>query len=380
MNNFKLSRRNILATSAAVTLTTMVGANSALALPFGRAAPAAAAPQEDIIFVDSSAAQLAGIRRVVIANYVVAFQIEAKDFREATRFNRAETAASLAWNNPDVAMMQQITDAGYAKLKAEFIAKGIEVLDTSVLASQPMYQTIQRQTGFGSPAYWGNGDGRAILVGATGLPPYRGYGPETGNFEAVNFNARDTAGSAPNPPTMMKALTPYQMPGWEIDLAKSLDAVVVKAWQVVNFGKVEAGANRWGFGGGGGTLERAEHTANATTHVRIREEQSRISFRLPTSTVRAGIRVRQIPATYMAPPKDGDVVVALGNPIFLGSNLFSVSETGATSSQRTREFLLGGAAHLNAGAHLEQPALYLTRVSGAVDELMGKLVGAALGR
>ena len=165
MNNFKLSRRNILATSAAATLASMIGANSAAALPFGRPAENnSAAQQADIIFVDSSAAQLAGIRRVVIANYVVAFQIEAKDFREATRYNRAETAASLAWDNPDVAMMQQITDAGYAKLKAEFIAKGIEVLDTSVLAGQPMYQTLQRQTGFGSPAYWGNGDGRAVLV------------------------------------------------------------------------------------------------------------------------------------------------------------------------------------------------------------------------
>ena len=216
-----------------------------------------------------------------------------------------------------------------------------------------------------------------LQVGATGLPPYRGYGPETGNFEAGNYN---TAGSAANPPTMMKALTPYQMPGWEIDLAKALDAVVVKAWQVVNFGKVVAGANRWGFAGGGGTLDRAEHTANATTHVRIREEQSRISFRLPNSSNRTGVRVRQMPNTYMAPPKDGDVVVALGNPIFVGSNLFSVRETGATSGQRTREFLLGGATHMNAGAHLEQPALYQTRVSGAVDELMGKLLGAALGR
>lgn len=377
MTKSNLSRRNLMLGVGAGTLISPLGGLPLQALPFGRSAPAAAAPQADIIFVDSSAAGLAGIKRVVIANYVIAFQIEAKDVREGTRFNRAETAASLTWDNADVNMMQQITDAGYARLKAEFIAKGIEVLETSVLANQPMYQNIQRQTGFGSPAYWGNGDGRAILVGASGLPPFRSYGPETGNFEGGNYNS---AGSGANPPTMMKALTPYQMPGWEIDLAKALDAAVVKAWQVVNFGKVVAGANRWGFAGSGGTLDQTEHTANATTHVRIREEQSRISFRLPNSTNRSGVRVRQMPNSYMAPPKDGDVVVALGNPIFLGSNLFSQSEEGLTSSQRTREFLLGGVKHINAAAHLEQPALYQTRVSGAVSELMGKLVGAALGR
>lgn len=373
-----LSRRNLLATIGAATFVSAIQPNHALAWPAigGAATAATSAPQDDIIFVDSSAAQLAGIKRVVIANYVIVFQTEATAFREATRYNKAETAASNAWDNVDIAMMQEIVDAGYAKLKSEFIAKGIEVLDTLVLAPQPMYQNMQRATGFGNPAYWGNGDGKAILVGATGLPPYRSYGPETGNFEAGNFNS---AGSAPNPPTMMKALTPYQFPSWEIDLAKALDAVVVKAWQVVNFAKVEAGANRWGFSGGG-TLDRAEHTANASTHLRIRQEQSRISFRLPSSTNRAGVRVRQIPAPYMAPPKDGDVVVALGNPIFLGSDLFTIQDAGETSNQRLRGALLGGPQHFNFAAHLTNPPLYKTRVSNAVNDLMASLVGAALAR
>ena len=364
--SINLSRRNLMLSVGAVGLVTTLGHQEALALG-GKDKPAAT-PNSDIYFSNSGAAALAGTKRVVIANYVIAFQTEATDFRESTRFNHAETAASNAWDNFDIAIMQQITDAGYARLKAEFTAKGIEVLDTSVLASQQAYQKMQQATGFGSPAYWGNGDGKAILVAATGLAPFQSYGPETGNFEL--YNGKSTGG-APNPPTMMKRLTPYQFPGWEIDLAKALDAVVVKAWQVVDFGKVEAGANRWGFGGGGGTLDRAEHTANATTHVRIREEQSRLAFRLPTSTNRSGKKVRQSPMNFMAPPKDGDVVVAVGNPIFLGSDLFTMSDSGETQGQRLTGFLLGGAKHINIAAHLTDPDLYKSRVSGAVTDLMG---------
>ncbi|WP_155914569.1 hypothetical protein [Asticcacaulis sp. AC460] len=368
------SRRNLMLSAGALGLIATLGSQEALA--FGKKDKTAEAPNSDIFFPNANAAALSGIKRVVIANYVIAFQTEASDFREATRFNKAETAASNAWENFDVGLMQEITDAGYARLKADFISHGIEVLDTSVLASQPAYRTIQTATGFGSPAYWGNGDGKAVLVAATGLAPFQSYGPETGNFELYNGKSD---GGAPNPPTMMKRLKPYQLPGWEIDLAKALDAVVVKAWQVVDFGKVEAGANRWGFGGGGGTLDRAEHTANASSHVRIREEQSRLSFRLPGSTNRKGESVRQIPATHMAPPKDGDVVVAVGNPIFLGSDLFTLSDSGETSGQRLTGFLLGGAKHINIAAHLTDPGLYKSRVSGAVNSLMDSFVNAALG-
>lgn len=359
-------------TAGALGLSSALGANSVFA---AKADQDAAAPRSDIFFSNADAAALASIKRVIIANYVIAFQIEATDFREATRFNKAETAASNAWDNFDAVLMQEITDAGYAKLKADFAAKGIEVLDPSVLAAQPSYMSIQKASGFGSPAHWGNGDGKAILVAATGLPPYQSYGPETGNFEMYNGSS---AGSAANPPTMMKRLMPYQMPCWEIDLAKALDAAVVKAWQVVDFGKVEAGANRWGFTGGG-TLDRAEHTADASTHVRIREEQSRIAFRLPTSANRSGVKVRQSPAGYMAPPKDGDVVVAVGNPIFIGSDLFTMSDAGETSGQRMKSFMLGGAKHLNIAAHLTDPAQYKSRVSSAVNDLMGSFVSAAFG-
>lgn len=369
-----LSRRKLLLSAAATGLIATVSSKEALALG-GKDKPAEA-PNSDIYFSNASAEALAGIKRVVIANYVIAFQTEASDFREATRFNKAETAASNAWDNVDTALMQEITDAGYAKLKADLIARGIEVLDTSVLAAQPVYQKIQQATGFGSPAYWGNGDGKAILIAATGVPAFQSYGPETGNFEL--YNGKSTGGAA-NPPTMMKRLTPYQLPGWEIDLAKALDAAVVKAWQVVDFGKVEAGANRWGFGGGGGTLERAEHTANATTHVRIREEQSRLSFRLPASTNRKGASVKQSPAKFMAPPKDGDVVIAVGNPIFLGSDLFTLSDSGETSGQRLTGFLLGGAKHINIAAHLTDPELYKSRVSGAIGDLMDNYITAAFG-
>jgi hypothetical protein len=136
-----VSRRTIMASAGATGLIA-IGGKAFAAKP-------APLPVEvrDYMFAEGSAEQLAGIKRVIISNFVVAFQLDGSMRKDnATKIggitlfggNAKEVAAKMVWQNPDVAMMQGIADAGLAALKADFKAKGIEVLDEALLASQPI--------------------------------------------------------------------------------------------------------------------------------------------------------------------------------------------------------------------------------------------------
>lgn len=137
-------RKLLVATGSAVLLA--VGGNAASA-------------ENDYAFVEGNATQLNSLKRVIITNYVVAFQLDGAVWKDdATRVgnttffggNAKEVTARMAWKAPDAAVMQGIADAGLAALKAEFKAKGVEVLDESVLAGQSAYASILEATGLTS--------------------------------------------------------------------------------------------------------------------------------------------------------------------------------------------------------------------------------------
>ena len=344
-------------------------------------AAAPAVPAGDYRFDEGSAAQLSGIKRVIISNFVVAFQVDASIRNDnATRVgqmtirggNAKEVAAKMAWQNIDNALLQEIADAGLAALKDDFKAKGIEVLEESVLAGEPAYASILAAgglTNFSDYTVMNITDdtkkanpveternGTVKIVGAKGLTPYNHSVFEGGQGSYVHTKS-------------FPSQKLYYVPGHEIDLAKKLDAVVVKAWQFVNFTQLAAGVKREGRSGGA----TIHYDATAKSVVRLREGKTRLSFRLPTSTQ----RTRNTPALLEA--KDGDVVVALAQPLMLGSEYYAFSNTGATGGQKIRADL-GGTQHFNFGATLSDPAVYKADVTKGVDSVLSGLVGAALGR
>lgn len=372
---FGLSRREILAS---------VGAASVLSFSNAGFAANPTAPKADYVFSEGSAAQLAAVKRVIITDFVCAFQLDGSVRNDnATRVgnltlrggNANEVAASMVWRDPDVAVMQEIANAGLAALKADFEARGIEVLDESVLASQPAYASIiaaARLNDLGDYTILNitedsaKGDivnnvsnGMAKIVSAKGLIPY--------NHSVFEGGKCCYAYSNSFPSSKL-----YYVPGFEIDLAKALDAVVVKAWQFVNFTQVAAGVNQEGWAGGvGGAVVTFDATAKSV--VRIREEKTRLSFRLPTSTN----RTRNTPA--LVPPKDGDVVVSLGRPMLIGADYYSIENVGATGRQAVAASL-GGVQHFNFGATLKSPDVYKVDVAQRMSAVLDGLVAAALGR
>ncbi len=370
----ELTRRRLMSCAGAAGVLGMAGAAHGAGDP---------APVGDYVVSEGSPAQLAGAKRVIITNFVVAFQLDGSMRRDnANRIgaltlrggDAREVAARQAWRNPDVALMQEIANAGLAALKADFRARGIEVLDEAVLAGQPAYASILaaaglkdlddypvvgvteaefRKTSIGPDVY-----NAMKVVSAGGLRPYNHSVFEGGICCQVTKT--------------LPSSKIYYVPGFEIDLAKALDAVVVKAWQFVDFTQVDAAVRQDGWAGGAGGAV-VNFSASAGSALRISALKTRLSFRLPSSAN----RTRNTPRVWA--PKDGDVVVSLGRPLLIGDRYFRVEDSGATAAQNVRASL-GGVQHFNFAATLSDPAAYRADLSSNMGVVLDRLVVAALGR
>jgi len=270
--------------------------------------------------------------------------------------------------------MQAIADEGLAALKADFKAKGIEVLDESALAAQPAYQNILAASALK------NLDDYNIV----GIPEaqYRksSIGPDVSNASKIVSPRGLTpyghsvfeGGQCCHVVKGFPSSKVYYIPGYEIDLAKALDAVVVKVWQFVYFSQVDASVSQEGWAGGvGGAV--VNYNASAISVVRIGEQKTRMSFRLPESTNKA----RNTPTSWL--PKDGDVVVSLGKPLMIGDQYYEIADSGATSGQNIRASL-GGTKHLNFEATLTKPDAYRADLAKGIGANLNGLLSTALGR
>ncbi len=315
--------------------TFVAGIGGAAALTqFAPAFAADATAPQDVAFVESSAADLAGLKRVVVSNFVLSFQTQAKVTKEGGKFiNRNDMTAWNYWKNVDTAVLQQIADGALAGLKGDLKAKGLEVLDEAALKNVPAYQNIVAKMGYDNYAQYGNRDGAATFVSASTLTPYQNYALEMGNWDRFENTQGFTKGTG-NLPSAMKGVGVWQLPGWEIETAKALDAALVKAFYVVNFSELEAGSSISDFGradlydwdGDGYHEGTVEYSAQARAFARLRQDITRIAFRLPNSAKKMGYKVSNYPDNKINPPKDGDVVINIGKPVPVGSKFFEVAE------------------------------------------------------
>lgn len=377
MTRITFSRRALMASTGAASLAA-IGGKALAAKPTPPPAQVS-----DYMFAEGNAAQLAGIKRVIISNFVVAFQLDgsmrkdnATKLGDLTLFggNSKEVAAKMVWQNPDVAMMQDIADAGLAALKADFKARGIEVLDEAMLASQPAYKSIIAATGLQNKdnypvvnqtesQYRKSHIGPdttfdAKIVSASGLVPYNHSVFEGGQCCAVTKS--------------LPSSKVYYVPGFETEIAKALDCAVVKVWQFVNFSQLDADVNQDGWAGGAGGAV-VNYSATASSPVRIAEQKSRISFRLPSG---AG-KPKNIPASWVT--KDGDVVLYIGKPVFIGDQYYTIQEGGAKGWDAVHA-KASSAKHINFAATMAKPTEYKADLSKRMNSTLDGLLTAALGR
>ena len=326
-----MSPLRLLALAAALALA----APAALAQP----APATAA------FTDSTVAGLAPTKRVAISTVVVEYQISVAALKEAgtTLFsNRTSVSSLLSVSGLDLDLEDAIAAKAYETLKAQLSAAGYEVVPEAEVKASPAYAQIEKLMGMPANTKFANAMGDAMFTVAPGLTNYLPYIGEAGVFAQpksyIGFTSAFGGKSATSGgPSMMSQSNGWKLPGLEVQLAKELNANVVKANYMVSLGSVTATKKReinsdvetyrdsfWSYGGSG----------NASVGVGLMADQTRIAFRSPTGNN----KWQKVSMLKVAPPKDGDVVVRLANSLEGGGSFFDVQ-----SSKKERGVLMGGA-------------------------------------
>lgn len=316
---------------------------AALVLVIG---PVFAAPPTSakVVMTDSSASALAATKRVAITSVMVSFQASAGGEKTNTSglfAAKTDTSSSLQMPEMDTKLLADIANDIYKQLQVDLATSGFEVLPEATLVASPGYQKIVKMAGISNFSKFANLDGDVMLVGASGLTPYLPYNAETGKFSAqLKGNIKGWVGgfggksSTEGGPSVISIGEIYGLPGLEVELAKELNANLVKATYVVTLGSAKAAVDRFS------STTHNTYTGSAFAQVGLRAGQTRIAFRTPSASEKG----ESAPGGYTAnfgnsasPAKDGNVVVSLGEPLLGGTDFFAVTEPGVK-----KPTLLGG--------------------------------------
>jgi peptidoglycan hydrolase-like protein with peptidoglycan-binding domain len=260
--------------------------------------------------IDSSAATLAGNKRVAITSVMVSFQASAGGEKTNTSglfAAKTDTSATLQMPEMDTKLLADITDEIYKQLQADLAANGFEVLPEATVVGSAGYQKIAKMAGISNFSKFANLDGDTMLVGATGLKPYLPYNGETGKFSAsIKGTIKGWVGgfggksSTEGGPSVISIGEIYGLPGLEVELAKELNASLVKATYVVTLGSAKAAVDRFS------STHVNTYTGTAFAQVGLRAGQTRIASARPPPAPRESLRRVAMPrilATMRPRPK-----------------------------------------------------------------------------
>lgn len=313
-----------------ISRTWLVCAAVILTLGTSQAAPPTSAK---VVMTDSSPAALAATKRVAITSVMVSFQASAGGEKTNTSglfAAKTDTSSSLQMPEMDTKLLADITDDIYKQLQADLAANGFEVLPEADVVASAGYQKIAKMAGISNFSKFANLDGDVMLVGASGLKPYLPYNAETGKFSAsIKGNIKGWVGgfggksSTEGGPSVISIGEIYGLPGLEVELAKELNANLVKATYVVTLGSAKAAVDRFS------STTHNSYTGSAFAQVGLRAGQTRIAFRTPSASPKGESAPGGYTANFgnnAAPAKDGNVVVTLGEPLLGGTDFFAVTE------------------------------------------------------
>jgi len=256
------------------------------------------------------------------------------------------------------------------------------------------YQGILKQSGYANHSRFANLMGDVELVGPESLPTYSAYIGGLGAFHTPRQACLGWVGAfagksiTPGGPSIMTMGNAWKVPGLEVALAKELNAHVVKAYYVVSLGKAEAkrstsyasGTHSGVFVSGGnvyaGTFNTIDRTVTgkgkAYGQVGLVADQSPIAFRSPTGNA----KWQKVPVLKQAPPpKDGDVVVRLAEPVIGSTDYFEVHEGDLAKRGGFLSATQKGDINLNFVARVTDPVGYGKEVAGMIDAANKAMLG-----
>jgi hypothetical protein len=306
------------------------------------AAPAAA-PAGPAGFADSNAALLAGTNRVAISSVIVQFQASTNAVDGPGAWfqmfkSRSTSETVLGWPGADPGLMTQIADQAYAKLKADLVAAGYEIVPEAQVKASTHYAALRSVGGIPAVTEFGNAAGDAYYVSPSSLPSYLPYALELGVFSVpksfIGFTSAFGGKSrTPGGPSYISLQNNWKVAGSEVALAKELNAHVLKATYVVSLGTatatIKVSRDRtigydWGGNLGTQTTKTSAGSGEAMAQPGLMPEQTHLAFRTATGNP----KWQKVSLTKLAPPKDGDVSVFLNQPLAGSTDLFFLSGKG----------------------------------------------------
>lgn len=350
-------------------------------------------------FTDSAASGLAATKRVAITSVIIAFQASTGAEAGATLFiphltARDKVQSVLAMPEMNPVLQDVIAAAAYRELAAQLTAAGYEVVPEAQVTANANYQSILQQGGFANHSRFANAMGDVMLVGAPGLAPYTAYQGETGAFAFPSttylawISAGGAASTTPGGLSVVKQANAWKVPGLEVALAKDLNAQVVKAYYVVSLGRAEAKrstsfsvSQHTGFftdssgalyHGNWNTLDRTvTGKGEAFAQVGLVADQTHIAFRTPDGNA----KWQKVSMLKVVPPKDGDVVVRLAEPVAGSTEFFSVHETDFAKAGGLLSTQKRGDINLMFNAQVADEAGYGKEVTGMIEAANRAMVG-----
>lgn len=308
-----------------------------------QAVPAVTSPAA---LTEIGTATLAGTKRVAITSVLVTVQASTSAasgpsdwFKFLQPKHTAETV--LSWDSFSESDQKALANSVYEKLKTDLTAAGFEVVPEAEIKKSANYDAILKLAKIPNPTRYANILGDAYYIGPDSLTPYMPYNIEVGQFQTepksyIGWSSKmGWKSSTPNGPSAISLQNTWNLPKLEVQLAKELNAHVVKAQYVLTLGRAAAKRDHMIVQTyyDKATTYSAEGTAYAEPG--LLSGQTHISFRTPTGST----KWQKGTLTKVTPPKDGDVSVHLLQPLGGRTDLFTLT----SESDRKDKFLsLGG--------------------------------------
>lgn len=304
-------------------------------------------------------------RRIAIASFGVEFQT--KLLHSASRFGSTSSSTTiLNLTGVTPTTMQAVTNSQYQKLISDLQAAGYEIVPQAELEKNAIYQKIVKnaaatpvEISFQDPTSKSFSNSKAVVYAPTGLKYYAPSTEEAGTRLSTlgkafgDIGANFTRGGS--------------LPDVERDLAKELNASLLKVYYVVGFGQAKASVTD--------SSSSTWHGSKASTGIEIiGKGETHFSFRNPS-----GSNIHMTMA-QVKPPMDGHAFVRLEEYVnaglpFLAEDVYNSTSTSNKVGNALSQTLsiVGALGGINAGSANTQEF-----TAPADDALYGQSVGKQL--
>jgi hypothetical protein len=315
-------------------------------------------------------ARLGANKRVALTGCMVEYQTSVQVQDGGSMFNRNTTTTVNSLTAVPKDTLQEVTNRTCGNLRQKLAAAGFTVLPQTEVAASPVFAQILTLSGVEGVFGLHRGGGGALLFADAAMPQYLPYIGEGGgiasNFVAPPGSTYEKALPDAKPaPDGFGQSRKYDLPKLEVELAKSLNAHLLKAWTVIGFGSASASSERDWSAFRTSVNHLGEKTSHTSTNFKgegdalfsVGEHQTRLAIRLADG--KADGHAGMVTRGPKLAPTDGDIVIKLAAPVLGGNSFLTVekgekpAESGALTIAKGIGALLGagGGTGLGRGSH-----------------------------